>query len=155
MPTQKRRPNKAIMVSHTHWDREWYLPFQGFRYKLVKVVDRLIEILETNPEYRYFVFDGQTDEWARDGWVAEKHECLRTARHQRLKVSGEVVVLRGLAGHGHRIAHASSGIGEFGFDRLSQADMKGEVVVENADRGITVILDLRSECSSKLSIGST
>ena len=47
-------------VPSTHWDREWYLPFQGFRYKLVKVVDRLLEILEADPEYRYFVFDGQT-----------------------------------------------------------------------------------------------
>ena len=47
-------------VPSTHWDREWYLPFQGFRYKLVKVVDRLLDILEADPEYRYFVFDGQT-----------------------------------------------------------------------------------------------
>lgn len=23
----------------THWDREWYLPFQGFRYNLVKMID--------------------------------------------------------------------------------------------------------------------
>jgi len=47
-------------VPSTHWDREWYLPFQGFRYKLVKVIDHLLEVLEADPEYRYFVFDGQT-----------------------------------------------------------------------------------------------
>lgn len=27
----------------THWDREWYLPFQGFRYNLVKMIDGMLE----------------------------------------------------------------------------------------------------------------
>ena len=27
------------LVPHTHWDREWYLPFQRFRLKLVRLVD--------------------------------------------------------------------------------------------------------------------
>jgi len=48
------------MVSHTHWDREWYLTFQEFRFLLVKLMDRLISLLETNPDYKYFVLDGQT-----------------------------------------------------------------------------------------------
>ncbi len=47
-------------VASTHWDREWYLPFQGFRYRLVKLVDQLIDLLETNADYKYFVFDGQS-----------------------------------------------------------------------------------------------
>jgi hypothetical protein len=47
-------------VASTHWDREWYLPFQGFRYLLVKLVDQLIDLLEKDPEYKYFVFDGQS-----------------------------------------------------------------------------------------------
>ena len=49
---------KVFIVPHTHWDREWYLSFQQFRYKLVKLVDNLLEILDTE-EY-YFTFDGQT-----------------------------------------------------------------------------------------------
>ena len=24
------------VVSHTHWDREWYLPFEQFRMKSIK-----------------------------------------------------------------------------------------------------------------------
>ena len=24
------------VLSHTHWDREWYLPFQQFRVRLVE-----------------------------------------------------------------------------------------------------------------------
>ncbi len=49
---------KIIYQISTHWDREWYRPFQGFRYYLVEMVDTLLEALETGriPE---FVFDGQ------------------------------------------------------------------------------------------------
>ena len=28
------------VFSHTHWDREWYLPFSTFRVRLAEVVDR-------------------------------------------------------------------------------------------------------------------
>ncbi len=50
----------ALVVSHTHWDREWYLPFQRFRMKLVEMVDTLLDILDTEPSYKYFTLDGQT-----------------------------------------------------------------------------------------------
>ena len=49
---------EVIIVPHTHWDREWYEPFQVFRYKLVQLIDKLIDILETC-DYR-FMLDGQT-----------------------------------------------------------------------------------------------
>ena len=48
------------LFSSTHWDREWYRPFQGFRYKLVKTVTQIVEILEENPEFSMFFLDGQT-----------------------------------------------------------------------------------------------
>jgi len=48
------------IISHTHWDREWYRPFQSFRLKLVHLVDGLLELLETDPNYKYFMLDGQT-----------------------------------------------------------------------------------------------
>ena len=48
------------IVSHTHWDREWYLPFQVFRFRLVQLVDQVLDLLEANPDYRYFTLDGQT-----------------------------------------------------------------------------------------------
>jgi mannosylglycerate hydrolase len=48
------------IVSHTHWDREWYLTFQQFRMKLVQLVDGLLALLETDPEYKHFMLDGQT-----------------------------------------------------------------------------------------------
>src|SRR5829696_2119029 len=51
---------RGIVVGHTHWDREWYLPFEGFRTRLVAMMDGLIEILERDPEFRCFVLDGQS-----------------------------------------------------------------------------------------------
>ena len=46
------------LVPHTHWDREWYLPFQSFRLLLVGLVDRLLDLMEADERYR-FTLDGQ------------------------------------------------------------------------------------------------
>ena len=46
------------VVPHTHWDREWYLPFQRFRLQLVGLVDRLLDLMEADERYR-FTLDGQ------------------------------------------------------------------------------------------------
>ena len=51
---------RASLISHTHWDREWYAPFQVFRMRLVGLLDELIEKMEADPRYRFFHFDGQT-----------------------------------------------------------------------------------------------
>jgi alpha-mannosidase len=51
---------EAILISETHWDRAWYQTFQQFRLRLVKLVDNLLNIIETNPRFTHFTFDGQT-----------------------------------------------------------------------------------------------
>ena len=38
------------VISHTHWDREWYLTFQQFRLKLVHLIDKLLDILDEDPD---------------------------------------------------------------------------------------------------------
>src|SRR5574341_692095 len=48
------------LVSHTHWDREWYLSFEQFRAMLVRMVDDLLDLLARDPEYKCFTLDGQT-----------------------------------------------------------------------------------------------
>ena len=48
------------LVSHTHWDREWYLTFQQFRLKLVHLIDNLLALLDADPDYKHFMLDGQT-----------------------------------------------------------------------------------------------
>ena len=48
-----------FVISHTHWDREWYMPFEAFRLKLVDLIDHLLGILEKRPDY-VFHLDAQT-----------------------------------------------------------------------------------------------
>ena len=48
------------VIAHTHWDREWYAPFQHFRIRLVRLMDKLLHLLEHNPDYTHFNLDGQT-----------------------------------------------------------------------------------------------
>ncbi len=48
------------LVPHTHWDREWYLPYQEFRIRLTRLVGKLLTILERDPEYVSFHLDGQS-----------------------------------------------------------------------------------------------
>lgn len=50
----------AHIISHSHWDREWYLPFEKHRFYLVKLIDDLLEKLENDPEFKSFHLDGQT-----------------------------------------------------------------------------------------------
>ena len=57
-PLLDSRPWRLWLVPHTHWDREWYLPFEDFRIHLVEVIDEVIALLEVRPEYR-FTLDGQ------------------------------------------------------------------------------------------------
>ncbi|MEO3750042.1 alpha-mannosidase [Streptomyces sp. B6B3] len=47
-----------VIVPHTHWDREWYLPFQRFRLQLVGLLDELLDRMERDPRQR-FTLDGQ------------------------------------------------------------------------------------------------
>jgi alpha-mannosidase len=48
------------LISHTHWDREWYLTFQQFRIKFIHLMDSLFEILDNDSDFKFFLLDGQT-----------------------------------------------------------------------------------------------
>ena len=50
----------GYVVPHTHWDREWRYPIWQSRMLLVDFMDRLLEILDNDPDYRSFVLDGQS-----------------------------------------------------------------------------------------------
>jgi len=66
-----------MVVPETHWDREWYLTFQQFRRRLVKLVDKLLHILENDERYKYFCLDGQTV-------VLEDYLEIRPENRQRI-----------------------------------------------------------------------
>lgn len=115
------------VISHTHWDREWYLTFQRFRIKLVDLVDHLLDILDNDPDFKYFNLDGQTivledylrirpekrtviEEHVRDGrivigpWYQLNDEFL---------VSGESTIRSLLVGH--RIAREFGPVMKVGY----------------------------------------
>ncbi len=118
---------KLHVVSHTHWDREWYSPFQQFRQRLVRLVDRLLDLLERNAEYRYFVLDGQSI-------ILEDYFAIRPENRERFRVlvqagrietgpwyvlpdeflvSGEALI-RNLQ-IGHRVANEHGGVMKVGY----------------------------------------
>ena len=65
------------VVSHTHWDREWYLPFEQFRMKLVDLIDRCPKTMEKYPEF-IFHLDAQTV-------VLEDYLAVRPGRRSQLE----------------------------------------------------------------------
>ncbi|WP_145027537.1 alpha-mannosidase [Paenibacillus sp. Y412MC10] len=50
----------AHIISHTHWDREWYLPYEKHHVRLIRLMDVLMDTLENDTEYKSFYLDGQT-----------------------------------------------------------------------------------------------
>lgn len=50
---------QVLVVSHTHWDREWYQPLGRMRQRLVLLVDELLNELARNPSLPPFLLDGQ------------------------------------------------------------------------------------------------
>ena len=51
--------SRFFVVPHTHWDREWYLPFEQFQLRLGAVVDEVLDVLEQDPAFTSFTLDGQ------------------------------------------------------------------------------------------------
>ena len=76
------------IVPHTHWDREWYAPFQQFRLRLVELLDELLPRLEADPSYRHFLLDGQLA--AVDDYLEVRPE--EAARLIRLNRSGRLAM---------------------------------------------------------------
>ncbi len=103
-------PLDVHVVSHTHWDREWYHPAGRFRQRLVALVDELID--DPPPSRESFLLDGQAI--VLDDYLAvrpERREALASLlREHRLEAgpwyvlpdelipSGEALVRNLLAG---------------------------------------------------------
>ena len=67
-----------LVVPHTHWDREWYLPFEQFRLRLGAVVDGVLDTLERDPSFTTFTLDGQAV-------VLEDYLEVRPENEERLR----------------------------------------------------------------------
>ncbi len=53
-------PRTVYIVSHTHWDREWYMTYHQFRVNLTRIVGRILDALEADDGFNHFLLDGQT-----------------------------------------------------------------------------------------------
>ncbi|MDB1677982.1 MULTISPECIES: alpha-mannosidase [Enterococcus] len=51
---------KVYIISHSHWDREWYMAYEQHHMRLVELMDDLLELFEKDPEFNSFHLDGQT-----------------------------------------------------------------------------------------------
>ena len=51
---------KVHIVPHMHWDREWYFTTEESRILLLNNMEEILTRLENDPDYKYYVLDGQT-----------------------------------------------------------------------------------------------
>ncbi|WP_086273787.1 alpha-mannosidase [Candidatus Enterococcus testudinis] len=51
---------QVYIISHSHWDREWYMPYEQHHMRLVELMDDLLALIETDPAFHSFHLDGQT-----------------------------------------------------------------------------------------------
>ena len=51
---------KVYIISHSHWDREWYMAYEQHHMRLVTLMDDLLELFATDPQFDSFHLDGQT-----------------------------------------------------------------------------------------------
>ena len=106
---------RVHIVPHTHWDREWYSPYQTFRLRLVDLLDQLLPQLEGDPSYAHFLLDGQMA-------VVDDYLAVRPAAEPRL---------RALAATG-RVA-----MGPW-YALPDEFLVSGETLVRNLQRGLRV-----------------
>jgi len=69
---------RYLVVPHTHWDREWYLPLEQFRLRLGATVDEVLDTLERDPSFASFTLDGQAI-------VLEDYLDVRPENEERLR----------------------------------------------------------------------
>lgn len=102
-------------ISHTHWDREWHEPFQIFRIRLAQTINKALDILANDPDYKHFMLDGQTI-------VLEDYFEIQPEREAELK------------------AHIQSGrilIGPW-YVLPDEFLVSGESIIRNLQRGIRI-----------------
>lgn len=85
---------KAHIISHTHWDREWFLNSRYTNEWLVPFFDSLFEMLEKEEKYR-FVLDGQT--LMIEDYFAELEKQGKDSSHYKEKLkkyvqAGQLIV---------------------------------------------------------------
>lgn len=102
------------IVPHTHWDREWYAPFQTFRAQLVELWDELLSLAETDSSF-YFLMDGQTV-------VIEDYLAIKPEARERVQ---------------RAIARGLIQVGPW-YTLPDEFLVSGETLVRNLERGLAL-----------------
>lgn len=97
---------------HTHWDREWYLPFRAYQLRLAAVVDSILDRLDRKI-LPCFMLDGQTV-------VLEDYLQLRPENRERLQ---------------HYVRNGQISIGPW-YVMPDEFLISGEGLIRNLARGI-------------------
>ncbi|MCA1057618.1 mannosylglycerate hydrolase [Rossellomorea aquimaris] len=79
---------KVHIVPHMHWDREWYFSTEESRILLVNNMEEIMDKLENDPDYPYYVLDGQTS--ILEDYFAVKPENRERVRH--LVQAGKLII---------------------------------------------------------------
>lgn len=119
------------VVSNSHWDREWCYPFEETRLLLVKFMDELLHLLDSDPEFQSFTMDSQT-------LCVEDYLELRPEKRETIEkhvksgrlivgpwcslpeeylVSGESLVRNLVVGH--RVAKSLGAVSKIGYTPFS------------------------------------
>ena len=56
----KTHLTQVHVISHTHWDREWYLTREDYRLRLIDLVDAVLDRMDRDDKFTFFHLDGQT-----------------------------------------------------------------------------------------------
>ncbi|RKF13754.1 mannosylglycerate hydrolase [Alginatibacterium sediminis] len=70
--------SRVHITPHMHWDREWYFTTEESRILLVNNMEEIMQRLENDPDYKYYVLDGQTA-------VLEDYFAIKPEHKQRVK----------------------------------------------------------------------
>ncbi|MFD2922387.1 mannosylglycerate hydrolase [Halobacillus naozhouensis] len=76
------------IVPHMHWDREWYFSTEESRILLVNNMEEIMDRLEHDPDYPYYVLDGQTS--ILEDYFAVKPEAKD--RVKKLVQAGKLII---------------------------------------------------------------
>ncbi|SDO23460.1 mannosylglycerate hydrolase [Paenibacillus sp. yr247] len=79
---------KVHIVPHMHWDREWYFSTEESRILLVNNMEEIMQVLENNSDYPYYILDGQTA--VLEDYFAAKPE--NKERVKKLVQAGKLII---------------------------------------------------------------
>lgn len=79
---------KVFITPTTHWDREWVMSFGQFQIRLVNLMDNVLNITDSSPDYCFFI----------DGQVIALEDYLEIKPEQRVKISSLMRDKRLIAG---------------------------------------------------------